>query len=413
MRAMLHALLIAVPWLLLAPAAGAAPYEVPTERSARTILPAGTPLKASTYRIRDVVPTDGFTDRWTVDSDFGVFEVQGDGALRKLLVEIPAIAELKKTSKTKEFARGLGNSAKAPIGFVKSLVTHPVDTISGVPAGAYALVENVGESVTTTRNPAEDSRVEQALKMSSYKRDIAAKLNVDPYSSNKELQKNLNSVAWAMTLGDWAFSVAMLPAGVGGSVVSNVRLANSVKNVITQETPQRLRIINDETLEKMGVPEGLRKQFLDHAAFTPRHTTIITSNLDQLAGVSGRDAFLTVALTAQDETQANFYTAMAQILRGYHQTVSPLTAITPLTRITVGQTRGGRAVLALPVDRLIWTDRVDQVTGGLKSTYKADGFGGQFDVWITGTVSPAARQELAGRGFTVTENVNTRVEVLD
>jgi hypothetical protein len=413
MRAMLYALLIAVPSLLLAPAAGAAPYEVSTERSARTILPARMPLKAPTYRIRDVVPTDGFTDRWTVDSDFGVFEAQGDGALRKLLVEIPAIAELKKTSKTKEFARGLGNSAKAPISFVKNLVTHPVDTISGVPAGAYALVENVGESVTTTRNPAEDSRVEQALKMSSYKRDIAAKLNVDPYSSNKELQKNLNSVAWAMTLGDWAFSAAMLPAGVGGSVVSNVRLANSVKNAITQETPQRLRIINNETLEKMGVPRNLRKQFLDHTAFTPRHTTIITSNLDQLAGAGGRDAFLTVALTAQDETQANFYMAMAQVLRGYHQTVSPLTTITPLNRITVGQTRSGQALVALPVDRLIWTDRVDQVTGGLKSSYKADGFIGQFDVWITGTVSPVARQELAGRGFTVTENVHTRVEVLD
>jgi hypothetical protein len=412
MHVTFRAMLALVVALGLVAAAGAAGYEVPTERLAKDILPAST-LKGPYYSIRSVVPTDGYTDRWTVDSDFGVFEVDGDGALRKLLIEINAIAELKKVSKTKEFAKGLASSAKAPVSFVKSLVTHPVDTVTGVPKGAYTLVENAAESISSPQNPASDSKAEQVLKMSSYKRDIAARLNVDPYSSNKVLQKQLNSVAWAATLGDWAFSVAMLPAGVGGTVVSNVRLANSVKNAITQEPPSRLRIINDDTLAKMGISEDLRTRFLDAPLFTPSQSTIITANLNELAGVQGRDAFLTVALGAQDETQANLYTAMAQILRGYHQTVSPLTAITALNRITVAQTKAGPALLALPVDRLIWTQRVDQVTAQLKSTYAGSAFNGKFDAWLTGTASPVARQELAARGFAITEGVVTRVEVLD
>jgi hypothetical protein len=37
--------------------------------------------------------------------------------------------------------------------------------------------------------------------MSSHKRDLASKLNVDVYSSNKLLQKHLNSVAWAAEPG--------------------------------------------------------------------------------------------------------------------------------------------------------------------------------------------------------------------
>jgi hypothetical protein len=403
--------ILALP-LLLAAAGVAADYEIPADRSARQILP-NTPMKGTGYRVDDVVPSDGYTDRWSVVSDHGPFEASGDGALRKLLVEINAINELKKTSKTKAFAQGLAGSAKAPVSFVKSLVTHPVDTVSGVPKGAYQVVENVGVSATESKNPAEDSRFAQALKMSSYKRDIAAKLDVDVYSSNKELQKNLNSVAWAATIGDWAFSAAMLPAGVGGSVVSNVRLVNSIKNVLQQEPPQRLRIINNEKLEKMGISEELRQRFLDNQVLTHRHMTIICANLERLENVAGRDAFLAVAMNAQDETQANFYMAMAQVLRGYHETVAPLVALTPHNRVVVAQTKTGQALLALPVDRLMWLDRIDTVSNQLKGQSAPAGFNGKFDVWITGTATPAAKQQLAARGFTVTESVGTRVEVLD
>jgi hypothetical protein len=391
---------------------GGAHYEQPGARSARDIVPAAM-LKGAHYRVRDVVPTDGYTHRWTVDSDFGLFEVAGDGALRKLVPEIRAIAELQKFSKTEAFAKGLGTATKAPVGFVKSLVTHPVDTITGVPKGAYDLMENVGTSVTTTRNPAEDSRAAQILKMSSYKRDLAHKLDVDVYSSNKILQKQLNSVAWAASVGDLAFSVAMLPAGVGGTVVSNVRLANSVKNVVKEEPPQRLRILNDETLTKIGIDADLREDFLDHRSFTPRQFTIICASLDRLNGVAGRDAFLRVAEGAQDEVQASFYTTMAQLLRGYHETVAPLTGITPLDRIVVAQSSKGAAVLTLPLDRLIWTERLDRVSRHVRTGYTAPGFSGAVDLWLTGTASARARQELSTRGFSVTESAHLRVEVLD
>ena len=412
MRVSSRAVLIAAVVALAAGPLAAADYEVPGDRSAKDIVPAGM-LKGPHHRVRGAVPTDGYTHRWTVDSDFGVLEVAGDGALRKLIPEIAAIVELRKFSKTEAFTKGLWTATKAPVGFVKSLVMHPVDTVTGVPKGAYELVENVGTSVSTTRNPAEDSRAAQVLKMSSYKRDYANKLDVDVYSSNKVLQKDLNSVAWAASVGDLAFSAAMLPAGVGGTVVSNVRLANSVKNVVKEEPPQRLRIRNDEALTRIGIGEDLRTRFLDHPSFTPRQLTIVCANLEALKDVGGRDAFVTVALGAQDEVQATFYTTMVQLLRGYHETVSVLTGITPLNRIVVAQTGAGQAVLALPLDRLIWTDRVDQVSGHFKTGYAATGFNGKVDLWLTGTASARARQALAERRFAVTEQVHRRVEVLD
>ena len=404
--------LLCLSCLLLTVTSAAAQYETPGDRSAKAIL--GTAMvKGAAYRINEIVPTDGYTDRWTVDSDHGRFEVNGDGALRKLLFEIHAIGELKKASKTKAFAQGLASSAKAPISFVRSLVTYPVDTVSGIPKGAYGLVENLATSVTETRNPAEDPRYAQALRMSSYKRDLASKLNVDVYSSNTELQKHLNSVAWAATLGDWALLTAMLPGGTGGSLVSNVLMVNSLRNVLKEEPPHRLRIINDEKLTAMGINEDLRKRFLDNQQFTPTHMTIITANLERLGSLTGRDAFLAVASHAQDDTQANFYMAMAQVLRGFHETVAPLTGLIPINRFVVAQTKTGQALVALPVDRLLWLDRVDLVSARLKSQYAPPGFNGTFDLWITGTASPLAKQQMAARGFTVTENVGSKVEVID
>jgi len=412
MRLIIRGVVCVLGLMLWVTAVGAAEYEVPQDRSASQILPKGM-LRGPHYRVQDLVVVDGYMDRWTVKSDFATFEVEGDGGVRKLLHEIWAIAELKKVSKTKEFAKGLAGAATAPFSLVKSLVTHPVDTVTGVPKGMYQLMEDVGTSATTTRNPSEDAKWEQALKMSSFKRDIAAQLGVDPYSGNKVLQKELNSVAWARTVGDWTFSVAMLPAGAAGSVVSNVRLTNSIKNVLQQEPPARLRIINNEKLEKMGIPEDLRKRFLDSLAFTPRQTTTIAANLELLEGVAGRDAFLTLALAAEDEVQANIYMTMAQMLRGYHETVARLSAISVVGRLTVAQTNGGQALIAFPLDRLIWTQRADQVSNNLKASYRAPGFNGTFDLWVTGTLSPLARQQLEQRGFRVVERVNTRIEILD
>jgi hypothetical protein len=110
---------------------------------------------------------------------------------------------------------------------------------------------------------------------------------------------------------------------------------------------------------------------------------------------------------------AHYFTNMAQIMRGYHETVAPLTELQMVGRLLVDQAQNGTALLALPLDHLLWTPAADRRSQELKASYKAPGFTGQFDVWLTGTVSPLARQQLAKRGMTVTEEVYKRVEIVD
>ncbi len=164
----------------------------------------------------------------------------------------------------------------------------------------------------------------------------------------------------------------------------------------------------------MGIQPDLAGRFLDHRNFSPRHDTILVESLARLqGGVRGREQFLEAALVADDEVDANYFTNMAQIMRGYHETVAPLTELQMVGRLAVAPAKNGKALLALPLDHLLWTPAADWRSQELKASYKAPGFTGQFDVWLTGTVSPLARQQLTKRGMTVTEEVYKRVETVD
>ena len=383
-------------------------YETPQPVRAADVVAKGA-VTGPHYKIRPSVAHDGYMYRFTVDSDYGAFEATGEGALRKLLNEIPAITALRGTKNLKAYGDGLKKSTTAPLSFVKSLATNPVDTLSGVPKGTYQIMENVGESVTSTRNPAQDSRAQEALKFSAWKRDHATRLGVDPYTGNKVLQKELNSVAWAATIGDWTTSLVLMPVGGPGvSVVTGLSMSESVKNALKEEPPARLRIINDDKLKAMGIPEDLRKQFLDQPQYTPTQSTVMTEALSGLGAARGREALLQAALSAEDEVTSAFFVNVAQLLRGYHSAGSPISALRGVgKRLVVAESAAG-AMIPLPVDNLLWTERVDQASASLK-----EGASGKAQLWLSGTISAAARSQLQGRGFEIVEQARKRVSILD
>ncbi len=393
--------------------AAAQQYEQPADRRAAAVLGREV-VTGANYRVVDPVVFDGYMHRFTVSSDFGAFEATGNGALRKLLNEVRAVAQLREIKKSKAWATAVADSATSPFRFAKNLITHPVDTATGIPKGAYKFMEEAATAVTSERDPSDDPAYKKALLVSGRKREYAAQLGVDPYSSNAVLQKELNSVAWAAAVGNLTVSVALMPVGgTAGAALSVTRWGNALNDLLKVEPASRLRIINEKKLADMGIPKDLAKQFLDHRAFTPRHDTILVEALSRLAGAGGREKFLEAALRAEDEVDANFFTNAAQILRGYHETVSPITEIQTSLRLAVAQAKNGNALVPLPLDHLIWTQTADRRSQEVKSGYRATGFNGKFDLWLIGTASPLARQRLAERGMTVVEEAGKRVEIID
>src|SRR2546428_12988740 len=85
--------------MLAAVAAGAADYETPANKNVTDVLPAEL-AKGPRYAVRDPMGADGYMHHYQVVSDFGMFEVTGTGAPRKLAREISAIRERKQAART-------------------------------------------------------------------------------------------------------------------------------------------------------------------------------------------------------------------------------------------------------------------------------------------------------------------------
>ena len=399
--------------LAVATSAGAADYETQTNKPvAQAIAPQ---LAAGPdFKVNDPVVADGYMYRFSVTSNFGPFDVTGVGALRKLEQEIWAIGQMKKITRSEAFAKSLVNQAGKPIVFVKDVVTKPVDTLTGIPKGVGRLFGNITESVTSKRNPAQESRTKEVLLVGGFKRDYAAKFLVDPYSSNQALQDELDKLGNASAFGSWTASAAMIPiGGPASSVITATSLSKSFNNILATEPPSRIRLINEEKLKQIGVSDAVAKSYLDQPFYTPTQNLLLVDSLARLGTATGRDAYLTASLVAASEVEAAFFVNMAQILRGYHETQGPITGLTMVGALTVAQTKSGAAVIPFALDYGVWTANGDRLSQNMKAVYKAPGFNGNFEIWITGTASPTAKQEYQARGFKVVEQAGSRFEIID
>ena len=177
------------------------------------------------FKVRNAVPTYFDSNHYTMDSDFGVFEADGNEMLMRRVAEINAIAKLQAMSQTKEFTEAAKRAAEAPLQVAQDLVTNPVSTISSVPRGIWGFLNQAKEAVKQVAEGNEGtgaagSAVENMTGFSKTKRDLAIKLGVDPYSRNEVFQKELNKVAWPAFLGKFAVNLGM--GAVGGPALSAI-----------------------------------------------------------------------------------------------------------------------------------------------------------------------------------------------
>src|SRR5262249_49187656 len=181
---------------------------------------------------------------FVVASDFGPFEAESDAMLRRLLREIHAIAVLQGITLTDAYAKALAQAALSPVRGAHQLVTNPVATVKAVPNALYNELERVGQGVQTTvkgqTTKYEDSAVAETLQMSTYKREYAKELGVDPYSSNPVLQNDLEAVAWAAAAGNLTVSAATMVSGsTAVAALSYARNNDQALHIVRAEPPSR------------------------------------------------------------------------------------------------------------------------------------------------------------------------------
>lgn len=374
-------------------------FEAPPVLKASQILPAKVKQQGAHYIIDEEVLTDGFLMAFTIRSDFGIFVARSPEILEQRLVEIGALEQLEKVSKSDAFVSGLKDSAKQLGQQVADLVTEPVETVKGIPAGVGSFFDRVSRGAKTGYQKLGDIREKEnqttpppqgmgaklpgkssnetekgsaitveeaslrmtgqvtanALGYDEQRRRIAKEVRVDPYSTNPVITKKLDEITNAAFAGGLGISVfkAVVPASL---VISTTTL---LSDWVWDTAPGTLKVQNERSLKAMGVsPENI-DQLLRQPYFTLTLLTRLVKALDKLSITAGRPLILPVAVTVESFDQARFVVEATEMLAQYHETVEPLKILEEKFPFAA-RTQTGTLVVAGPVDCLSWTEQIQR-----------------------------------------------------
>ena len=398
--------------ILLAPASGAqaqSPYETPPVLQASDLAPAGL-LAGQGYSVASEVPTTGLLGEFTLKADVGTFTPHGLDLLRIRVGEVAAIRQLDETSKTAEFAKAAGRAAVRPVQSTVNMIAHPVDTISGMPAGVGRFFDRVklgGAAVAGAASTLDKGGLERtadvggrigtatinALGYEEERRHLAKKINADPYTTNPILSEKLDSVAWVTFSAREAVNLTTAALMPYSMVMSTVSLTN---NLIWDMKPADLIALNQSKAKDMGASDDQAAALIANKYYSISVLTAFMAALEKLGPVAGRAEVIALAATAANEDQARFLVGAAQMLAHHHEWVTPLTMVMARGAM-VGKTAAGGVVVGAPVDYAAWTENVANFAR------RPDFASTSLDIYLTGRMSPRARQEFERIGWRVHE----------
>jgi hypothetical protein len=390
-------------------------YEAPAVLRAADVVPAEL-LQSPVYTIDERVPTDGLVATRTFHSALGEFVAEGPGMTAVRAAEIQALDVLSKTESSEIFQKALAASMKRTGQSLKKVVTNPVETLQGVPAGIGRFFDRVSRDVKTGMQKVGDTKesgdsesstseeVKEGATMAGQsvigyddaRRRLSKYLGVDPYTRNKMLSDKLDSAAWAVWGGEFGPDtvIGFVP---GGFAVKFTR--DWVSDLVWDMTPGDLRVRMETHLKGLGVAQDPIDRFLRQKSFTHTIRLALVDSLVALGPGPGRPDVIAWALTANSETQARFMAGSVAILARHHQ-ATPITTI-QVAGTVLGETADGTVVVPAAVDYVSWTERVATFAS------RPDLAGAKARrLWLAGKLSPRTRQELLTRQWIIEEGVS-------
>lgn len=431
--ALLPALLTAVLAVFVAvPFVAAAEFETPPVLRAADLV-AEELLEGPHYKVDPEVQNDGYMNHYEIHSDFGDFQARSGLILEMRIKEVYALAKLAEMSKTDAFVDALGAAGAGMVDAAANVVTDPVGTVKGLGAGINRTFkgykykgkkakhkggdmvddyqedkhsddgEAAGEGDATGEEGA-DSEEEKAsttekagdaalniLGWDKTKRQLSQSLEVDPYTDNEVLQKELDRVAKA------AFA-ANLGVRFGVPGIPGMSYVNKANQMVWTLPPIEIERLNDLALKEAGVENAIRLDFFANSHWSPTLETVFVQSLAGMDTTEGRQAAVEVAVRSDSKLTSYIFSLTARVLYAHHVLVEPIAEIRALGddesgRVVVGISESGKLIVPLAFDYLIWRDELAK--GG--PAYEFD----QREVFTAGRMSETCREQLEERGWKV------------
>lgn len=440
---MIRFIVVVTSAILVASAAHAANFESATMTVSASSILEPSLLKGEHYTIQDSVTVNGYMNHYNVDSDFGPFTVVGDRALRRLLREIHAIAELRKMT---TLSAGTDAAVSAVVDTGKSvvnLVTSPVESAKGMSAGvsrffkrtsrtvvnvSSEVTESVSESFSGDDQSDEEQKVDDeniaengseeeddptlttqltssVLGVGKAHRELARELKVDPYSKNPVLQEELNRVAKISgSVGTITNFLIPIPTVVG--------TAANISDMVWSLSPMDLLIQNEEKLKELGYADEQIQTFFSHEMFSPTMQTAIVGALAALDHAKGREVLLKIAIAAETLIEGTIIVRSILFAQFYHENVEPIAEFMSLPggMVPVVITASGDGLIIAPVDQLLWTEQIATALERMDKLIDDHGATDEQLMWVDGRISDLAMTHLTATGWVESTEIFDNLE---
>lgn len=362
----------------------------------------GIKAKGANYSIVNPVRSDGFLRVYSVKSPYGDFGVTGDVMMQARQRELAAILELDKITTSDSFNKALVEAGVAPIKFAGNLIINPLQTIGNTLGGIGNAMGQVGSGMANA-GKSHDSTF-GGLGADQKRRELAARLGVDPYTDFEPLAHRMQKLSEAAAAGGLVVSGAlMVIPGAVGIVVSNVATGGKVSEMMKDYSAAQLMDINRKKLGAMGVEPPVIEQLVTNRAYTPLDMTSMVASLETIP-VNGRAEFLRRAAAVNKREAAYFNRRYAELVADYNAKGGGISSFVSLGDFPFNQTRSGSITAVWPVDALSWTDGTAKAMGRINEAHKRGGYPGRPEIRITGQATGTAKERLKGMGWNVVEN---------
>jgi hypothetical protein len=390
----------------------AQPYEQPPRLRAGDVLPANL-VQGPDFRFRDEVVNDGVLNIFTLDSTFGTFQATTNAKARDRVAEVHALRQMETIRQSDTFVQALKQSGRGTINTVTGVVTDPIGTVSGAISGVGKAFARTGDALFgSRRSEAEGSRMEALVGIEASKRKFAFDFGVDVYSDNPVLQDRLDDLARANVLGGLSYSAALaIVPGTVGVAATATGLTQRAHAVYRTTAPNELRAMNEQKLKAMGMRADVVEAYVENGKFSPREQTEIVFALERMPTVKRRDLFILLATLTRDRDMAFFRQRQAEMYAGFHMKTARIDTMVPFGDFVGSRTQAGEFVFNLPVDHLVWTKSIADTVAAIDQMIAGLPGGGGKRLVTAGSLSALARQQLAGRGWAITENAEALIDV--
>ncbi|MEJ8474973.1 hypothetical protein [Roseibium algae] len=359
------------------------------------------------YLVLSPVRSNGFLRQYEVQADPGIERLSGDGLLKLRLHELEVLSALAKLETEKSFLDGLTEAAKRPVGFVESTVTDPVgtakNTISGVGRVFGRISKGVEEAVSgNAGSPADLAK--SITGQAKARRELAVKLNVDPYTTYKPLSDKLDQAANVSTAGSLTVGVvlSLVPGGMISQVAST---AESLRTSLIDSTPTELAERTAQTLRDDGISEQVITQLMHNEFYTPTERAVIAYQLRQFTTVEGLELLAAKAASAEGRDVAYFQLRRVVLTQYYNEKISGLASIKDVAGFPVAIRRDGVAAVIMPMDMVAWTESTASTFSSINEGLSGLPFPPtSVDFLMTGDITDMAAERIASFGWGITSN---------